>query len=81
MENKMEFISKDFYICSVILASGVNLLRLKKETERFVFFIFDISPSNAEKIIQRHWSRELVLPTRNLIEAINELKTRIHATL
>lgn len=81
MENKMEFFSKDFYICSVILAKGINLLRIKKETDKYVFFVFDISPKKAEEIIQQHWNRELILPTRNLIEAIHELKTRIHATI
>ena len=81
MENEKEFKTRDFYISACILASGVTLLRLTKETEKFAFFVFNISPIKAEQIIQEHWDRKLMLPTRNLIEAIHELKTRIHATL
>jgi len=83
MENETElsYKTKDFYIAACILASDIVLLRLTKETSKFVFFVFDISPIKAEQIIQKHWDRKLMLPTRNLIEAIHELKTRIHATL
>lgn len=77
MENSY-FKSRDFYISTCLIASGQRLLRLIKNGGTFVTFVFDCSPETAEAIISDHWSRRLVVPTRNLIEAINELKTRIH---
>lgn len=68
---------KDFYLSSILLASGVTLLNLEKTDRGFVFFVFDISSERAESIISSHWARTLTLPTRDLIEAINELKTRL----
>ena len=69
--------SKDFYLSCVIRASGFSLLRVDRGNRNFVTFVFDISSEKAEKIISLHWSKELKLPTRDLIEAINELRTRL----
>jgi hypothetical protein len=71
--------TKDLYLSACILASGIKLLELQKESERVVFFIFSISPIKAEEIIRKHWSRELILPTHDVINAIRELRTRIHS--
>ncbi|PIY71660.1 hypothetical protein COY87_05000 [Candidatus Roizmanbacteria bacterium CG_4_10_14_0_8_um_filter_33_9] len=81
MENETKFSSKDLYLSCVILASGHDLIAINKITNKFVSFEFDISQEKAKRIIQKHWNRELLLPTRNLIEAIHEIKTRTHATL
>lgn len=72
------FKSRDFYISACLIASGHRLLNLIKDHSSFVTFVFDCPLSTAESIISDHWSKRLVLPTRDLIEAINELKTRIH---
>lgn len=74
-----EYKTKDYYIGVCILASGVSLLRLQKETGKIVTFVFSISPIKAEEVIRKHWNRELVLPTRNIVDAIHELKTRIYS--
>ena len=71
--------SKDFYLSCVVRASGVSLLSLETGNHDFAVFVFDISPEKAEKIISLHWSRKLKIPTRDLVEAINELKTRLHS--
>lgn len=71
--------TRDFYLGSVVLASGAPLVKLERGNKNFVTFIFKISPEEAEGIISRHWSRKVSLPTRDLIEAINELKTRLHS--
>lgn len=81
MKNKIEFFTKDFYTSACILASGVSLIRLQKETEKTVFFVFAISPIKAEEIIKKHWSRELVLPTRDIVDAIHQLKTQVYSYL
>jgi len=79
MENvKNQWKSKDFYLSSVIRASGASLIGLETGNHDFVVFVFDISPEKAEEIISQHWNRKLVTPTKDLIEAINELKTRLH---
>lgn len=68
--------SKDFYLSCIIRASGASLIGLENNYN-FVIFVFDISPEKAEEIISMHWSKKLRLPTRDVIEAINELRTRL----
>jgi len=69
--------SKDFYLSCVVRASGTPLIDLEKGNGDFIIFVFDISPEKAEEIISLHWSRKLKIPSRDLIEAINELRTRL----
>jgi hypothetical protein len=71
--------SNDFYLSACVLASGASLIGLTKGNNNFVTFLFSISKEKAEKIIQNHWDRKLKIPTRDLVEAINELKTRLHS--
>ena len=79
IKNETEFLTKDFYISACILASGVTLLRLQKETVKIVLFVFALSPIKAEEIIKKHWGRKLLLPTRDVVDAIHELKTRLYS--
>lgn len=75
--NQLGWHSKDFYLSCIIRASGFNLIELKKGTGDFSVFVFDVTPEKAEQIISLHWSRQLALPTKDLIEAINELRSRL----
>ncbi len=75
--NEGRWKSKDFYLSSVVRAAGFDLINLERKQNDFSVFVFDISPQKAEKIISLHWSKQLKLPTRDLIEAINELRTRL----
>jgi len=77
MENL--FKSNDFYLCAVCIASGASLVSLKRGEGRIATFVLNISSEKAEKIITKHWNRELIVPTRNVVEAINELKTRLYS--
>jgi hypothetical protein len=80
MKNNInEYKLKDFYTCAVLLASGLHIKRLEKSEGNFFTFVFNDSDLLAEKIIKAHWDRMHLLPTRTLIEAINELKTRIYS--
>lgn len=74
----MEYRTKDFYISACIIASGHSLVKIEKTNNKFSIFVLRVNPESAEKIIQKHWNYSLKLPTRNLIEAINELKTRLY---
>jgi hypothetical protein len=78
MENRMEYRTKDFYLASCILASGERLIELEQGSGGFSVFVFDCLSERADQIIADHWSRKLVVSTRDLIDAINELKTRLH---
>jgi len=75
--NDLRWKSKDFYLSSVIRASGASLVGLEKSDSNFMIFVFDITPEKAEEIISCHWSKKLRMPTRDLIESINELRTRL----
>jgi hypothetical protein len=80
MENvKDRFTSKDFYLVAVCLAAGCTLNSLDRTSGAFVNFVLDDSASKCEEIISRHWSGELKISSRRIIEAINELKTRLHS--
>lgn len=75
--NEDRWKSKDFYLSCVIRASGFELITLERKEHDFSVFVFDISPQKAEEIISLHWSKQLKLPTKDLVEAINELRTRL----
>lgn len=77
--NTHEYTTKDFYLGACILASGIPLLRLEQLNHKSFVFVFSISPENANNIISQHWNKTLVLPTRSIVEAITELKTRIYS--
>lgn len=78
-DNINEYKLRDFYTCSVLLASGLHLKRLEKTNGNLFTFVLNNSSLVAEKIIKAHWDGKHLLPTRTLIEAINELKTRIYS--
>jgi len=77
---KNEFSTKDFFLGVICKASKqLRLLRLDKGINKFVTFVFDDPNHIAQEIIKKHWDGTLRIPSRDIIEAINELKTRIHS--
>lgn len=80
MKNVIDhFSSKDFYLVAVCLAAGCKLKAVERQISGFVTFILEEPPFECEQIISRHWSGNLNLQSRKLIESINELKTRLHS--
>jgi hypothetical protein len=79
MKVKMAFQTKDFYLAASILASNIQLLELIPINHKSFSFVFNTSPINAEKIIESYWQRELILPIRDYVDALHELKTRIYS--
>lgn len=75
--NLKKWKSKDFYLSCIVRASGASLINLENSDHNFKIFVFDISPDKAERIISLHWGRKLKIPTKDLIEAINELRSRL----
>ncbi len=74
-----EFKTNDFYTSAVLKTCGHVLKRLERGNGKFVVFVFDDPNFKAKKIIERYWNREIRVVARDLIENINELKTRIHS--
>jgi hypothetical protein len=82
MENEEVIRLQDFYSAAVVLASKkLPLIRVEKASHKTCVFVFGDSNGKANLIIQNHWNRVNKVISRDLIEAIKELKTRIHTTL
>lgn len=84
MENKIQqelglYKSQDFYLTAICIGAGLNLVRLDRENGKFITFVLNDPNNEAPKIISKHWSREFKIPSRDIIEAINELKTRMYS--
>ena len=78
MESK-EFKISDFYQAVILKTAGLPLIRLESEDRRHFVFVFEDPEDQAEPILSRYWNHELQVDARDLIESINELKTRIHS--
>jgi len=78
MEN---YRSKDFYLTAVCMAYGCKLKSLERQEGDFVEFVFEDPPEKCIEIISNHWAGNLKVNSRKLVEAINELKTRIHSNI
>lgn len=73
-----QYRSTDFYLTACILASGYPLVKVVPTQTSKLEFVIATSPVEADKLIQKHWSRDLVLPSRSFVDAIKELKTRMY---
>lgn len=74
----MRYITQDFYAGAILRAFGIPLTNVIKQNGNFCVFHFDATADECEEILKKHWDRTLVLPSRNLIDSIVELKNRIH---
>lgn len=77
MKNQ-EYKLNDFYQSAVLKCVGLPLLRLEKAEGKFYIFVFDNSSGTAETIIQNYWKKQLEVVARDFVDAIHELKTRLH---
>ena len=71
--------SSDFYLSAVCLACGCKLTSLNRTKGDLVEFVFDDPPEKCHGIIASYWADELTVNPKKLVEAINELKTRLHS--
>ena len=69
----------DFYQSCILKTVGFPLLRLERRPNKFVTFVFHDPLDQASETIEKYWNREVSVVARDLIETINELKTRIHS--
>ena len=78
-KNFREFKINDFYSAAILKTNGFHLRELERVKGKFVTFVFDDPGHEAEKVLRKYWAREIKVVARDLIENIDELKTRIHA--
>jgi len=79
MENAREFRINDFYQAVILKTVGLPLLRLERGNGKFVTFVFDDPEGRAKKILEEYWGRKIKVIARDLVESVNELKTRLYA--
>ncbi|MCX6731241.1 MAG: hypothetical protein NTZ55_05315 [Candidatus Roizmanbacteria bacterium] len=73
------YVTKDFYLSSVCLASKLQLIQIIRNNSGIATFVFANPNHIAESTIQKHWNKELKINSLDLVEAINQIKTRIHS--
>lgn len=69
----------DLYIACVLKASGIQLQQITRNNNGKATFVFNNPNQIAETTIQNHWDKKLKVISLDLVEAINQLKTRIHS--
>lgn len=74
-----QFCSRDFYLVCVLKSAGLQLQSLIRNANGKVTFVFDNPNQIAEATIQKHWNKELMVTSLDLVEAISQLKARIYS--
>lgn len=70
------FRTKDLTIAAVLYASDQKLDSTELENQGQRFFVFENKPV-CESIIQKHYSGDLMINSRHLVDAIKTLKSII----
>jgi hypothetical protein len=78
MPNEKKLRIKDMYSAAVLRCLKYPLLDLEKSEEKHFFFVFDDSQNTAEKVVQEHWDGNLLVNSRDFVESVRELKTRLN---
>ncbi len=73
------FHTQDYYISCVLKSAGLQLQTIIRNSNGKATFVFGNPNQIAEVTIQKHWNRELQVISLDLVEAINQIKTRIHS--
>lgn len=78
MTNNKELRIKDMYSAAVLRTLNYPLIDLDRSEGNFVLFVFDDNKSTAEEALRQHWDGRLEVNSREFVESIRELKTRLH---
>lgn len=76
--NSDSFFTTDFYVAALIIASGSPILTINRDSKNIASFVFNITTYEADSIVENHFNKTLVLPTKDVIDAIRTLKNRLH---
>lgn len=71
-----EYFTKDLGEAAAIVAKGVKLSRLEKDSS-FCWFVFD--KKSSEEISNKYWSGELQLDAKKYSDSLRSLKDRLFA--
>jgi hypothetical protein len=71
---------KDMYSAAILRSLKYPLIDLDRSEGNYVLFVFDDSNSSAEKDLRLHWDGQLKINSRDFVESIRELKTRLHGS-
>lgn len=74
-----QFLTQDFYISCVLKSTGLQLQNIIRNSNGKATFVFGNPNQIAESTIQKHWDKKLKIISLDFVEAINQLKTRIHS--
>lgn len=80
MSKPSELRIKDMYSAAVLRSLKYPLIDLDRSEGNYVLFVFDDSNSTAEKDLRLHWDGQLDINSRDFVESIRELKTRLHGS-
>lgn len=71
---------KDMYSAAILRSLSYRLIDLDRSEGSYVLFIFDDPESTADQVLRDHWDGELQVNSRDFVESIRELKTRLHGS-
>lgn len=69
---------KDMYSAAILRSLDYPLIDLDRSEGNYVLFVFDDSNSTADQVLRKHWDGQLQVNSRDFVESIRELKTRLH---
>lgn len=80
-KERQEVKLKDFYQSVLLKTVGFPLLRLERASSDFVTFIFSDPKGKIPETLDRYWKGGILVNAKELIDNINELKTRLHTRI
>jgi hypothetical protein len=73
-----EFRTKDMYSAAVLRSLSYPLINLDRSEGNYSIFVFNDKGLTAQETLQKHWNGQLEVNSRNFVESVRELKTRLH---
>ncbi len=70
------FRTKDLVVASALYADGQKLVSTEMSNAGQTLFVFE-DKSACESLVQKHYTGELILPSRQLLDAVRTLKSII----
>ncbi len=77
--NVKQYKIKDFYGACVLRTLGFEIQELDRTPHDFVNFVFLDPDQKAKKVLSDYWNHNIQVDARAMVEAINELKTRLYS--
>jgi hypothetical protein len=77
-EIQNKFRIKDMYSAAILRSLEYPLVDLDRSEGNYVLFVFDDPKLTAEQTLRDHWDGQLEVNSRDFVESIREIKTRLH---